>query len=229
MKESETIQLEFERFINDKMYPCVAARAAMSRGHVPCFIAADMTSEEDDKRILQFIYDFLSQFRDAKSSLHSAALIFTRPENIAEQTFEIFFWERLQSLSNLDARNYSYDRRVSADPTHHNFSFSLGEEAFFIIGLHPNSSRPSRRFRYPAIVFNPHAQFDQLREAGQYEKMKNVVRKRDKHYSGSINPMLGDFGDASEAIQYTGRQYDEQWTCPLHIKHGKNHDHFPPQ
>lgn len=223
---SENIIAEFKNFINEKSYPCVAARAAISRGNVPCFVAADMGSDKDDEGILQFIYDFISHFRDAKNSLHSAAVIFKNPEMISEELYETFFWKRLQSLWNLDATAFPYDKHVSADPADRHFSFSLGEEAFFIIGLHPNSARTARRFRFPAIVFNPHVQFDQLRKAGQYEKMKDIVRKRDKHYSGSINPMLHDFGETSEARQYTGRQYDGHWTCPLKIRHGRNHNYF---
>lgn len=226
MKEgSENIIAEFESYITDKRYPCVAARAAMSRGNVPCFVAADMGSDEDDARIIQFIYDFILHFQNTNGSLHSVAVIFREPQNITEDVYETFFWQRLQALSNLDAEKFPYDPHVSADPTDPNFSFSLGEEAFFIIGLHPESARSSRRFKYPAMVFNPHVQFDRLREAGQYEKMKSIVRARDTHYSGSINPMLRDFGEASEAMQYTGRQYDKQWTCPLHIRHGNNKDH----
>lgn len=225
---SEDILVAFDSFIRDKSYPCVAARAALAHGNVPCLVAADMESAEEDERILGFIHNFVSGFRKKKDVLQSAAVIFRGPENITEQSYERCFWQRLQALALLDAKHFSYDPRVSADPSHQNFSFSLAEEAFFIIGLHPASSRPSRRFGYPAIIFNPHAQFDRLREAGQYEKMKSVVRKRDTRYSGSVNPMLQDFGKASESLQYTGRQYDAQWTCPLHITHGKK-DHSPPE
>ncbi len=105
------------------------------------------------------------------------------------------------------------------NPSAPEFSFSLKEEAFFIIGLHPASSRPARQFKYPALVFNPHLQFEQLREANKYQSIKYAVRKRDIAYSGSINPMLTDFGEASEVYQYSGRKYDEQWQCPLKIKH----------
>jgi len=221
---SADIIAAFVSFIRDKNYPCVAARAALTRGNVPCLIARDMKTADDDERIFEFIHDFVSKFRQQEGVLQSAAVIFKGPARITEQSYEKFFWTRLQALCTLDAKHFGYDERVSADPSHPNFSFSLAEEAFFIIGLHPGSSRRSRRFSYPAIIFNPHAQFDRLRAAGQYEKLKNIVRKRDKHYSDSVNPMLNDFGHASEAMQYTGRHYDEQWTCPLHIPHG-NKDH----
>lgn len=220
----ENILEEFENFIFDGTYPCVAARAAVSRGHLPCLVAHNMDQADDDARILLFIYDFVMQFRKAKTALHSAAVIFTGPEKITEEHFETFLWDRLQCLSKLDAGKFRYDGRVSPNPASPHFSFSLCEEAFFIIGLHPGSSRPARRFKYPAMVFNPHTQFDNLRAGHQYDKMKKIVRKRDKIYSGSINPMLKDFGEASEAMQYTGRQYEAEWTCPLHITHGSENN-----
>jgi FPC/CPF motif-containing protein YcgG len=49
--------------------------------------------------------------------------------------------------------------------------------------------------------------------------MKDVVRKRDIAYSGSVNPMLTDFGNASEVYQYSGRKYEDTWQCPLKINH----------
>ena len=110
-------------------------------------------------------------------------------------------WQRLQALSDLDAQRHDYDKRVSADPFSPEFSFSIKGEAFYLIGLHTNSSRQARSFKYPTIVFNPHAQFEKLRETTKYANLKGVVRKRDITYSGSINPMLDDFGEASEVYQ----------------------------
>lgn len=127
-------------------------------------------------------------------------------------------WMRLQALSDLDAEMYPYDGRVNPDPQSDQFSFSLKEEAFFVIGLNPQSSRPARRFKYPTLVFNPHAQFEELRALKRYDKMKNIVRKKDVALSGSINPMLNDFGDSSEVYQYSGLRYDHNWQCPFKYK-----------
>ena len=172
--------------------------------------------------ILQFLYDFVDDYRNSKEFYHSAAIIFKGPEFINEEMFDELLWQRLQALADLDAENYSFDKRVNNAPSSPNFSFSIKEEAFYIIGLHANSSRQSRKFRYPTLVFNPHAQFEELRETSKYEIMKNVVRKRDIAYSGSVNPMLEDFGKSSEVYQYSGRKYDDTWQCPLKINHADN-------
>ena len=205
--------------ISTKEFPCVAAKEAVARQQVSCFVAGHMACPADDCAILHFIYSFIDKYRSEKDIFHSAAVIFRKPDIFNEDMFESLMWEKLQSLSDLDAQRYGYDKRVSPDPFSEKFSFSVKEEAFFILGLHPKSSRITRQFSYPVLVFNPHAQFEKLRETTQYTKLKNIVRKRDIAYTGSINPMLDDFGSSSEVYQYSGKQYDQAWACPLKINH----------
>lgn len=212
---------EYKSYINCKDFVCVAAKAALARQQISCMVAGHIACPKDDVEILKFLYSFIDKYRSSKELYHSVAIIFEEPQHTSEEMFDDFLWQRLQSLSNLDAKFYPYDNRVNADPSSPDFSFSLKEEAFFVIGLHPSSSRAVRQFKYPAIVFNPHAQFEYLKEVDKYQQLKKVVRKRDLAYSGSINPMLQDFGEASEVYQYSGRQYDNQWKCPLNILHGK--------
>jgi FPC/CPF motif-containing protein YcgG len=192
----------------------VAAKAALTRDQMHIFVAGHLACPKDDRDILDFIYKFVDQYRAADNDFHTACIIFPETHPINEETFDGLLWSRLQALSDLDAQDYPYDMRVDADPSSPQFSFSLKEEAFFIIGLFPGSSRDARRFRYPVIVFNPHAQFEELRSLKRYDKMKNIVRKRDVALSGSINPMLQDFGNDSEVYQYSGMRYDKNWECP---------------
>jgi FPC/CPF motif-containing protein YcgG len=217
--ENVAIVAQFEAYLSQEDFPCVAARAAVTRKQVKSIIAENMACPKDDRMILDFLYDFVDEYRASGEMFYSAAVIFKGPDNTREAMFDALLWERLQSLSNIDAKNYPYDQRVSGDPTSKDFSFSLKEEAFFVVGLHPASSRLMRQFAYPVLVFNPHDQFEQLRQTRGYANMKNIIRKRDKAYSGSINPMLQDFGNSSEVYQYSGRKYDESWKCPLNIKH----------
>jgi FPC/CPF motif-containing protein YcgG len=212
---------EYREYVNNKEFACVAAKAALAKQQIHCMVGGHMACPRDDDAILQFLYQFIDVYRNSAEIYHSAAVIF-EPSGIAsEEMFDSLLWQRLQALSVLDARNYFYDSRVEGVPTSPKFSFSLKQEAFFIIGLHPNSSRLVRQFKYPALVFNPHQQFEQLKETNKYESLKKVVRKRDLSVSGSINPMLEDFGEASEVYQYSGRQYDKNWLCPLNVYHGK--------
>ena len=125
-----------------------------------------------------------------------------------EAAFEVFLWERLQSLTDKDGwHGQQHDARVSAHPADPHFSLSFANEAFFVVGLHPNSSRPARRFRCPAIAFNPHDQFEVLRKQNLYAGMREKITARDEALAGSSNPMLHTYGEKSEASQYSGPLY----------------------
>jgi hypothetical protein len=81
--------------------------------------------------------------------------------------------------------------------------------------LHPGASRPARRFVRPALVFNLHDQFEQLRAQGRYEKLRASIVERDIALAGAPNPMLARHGSISEARQYSGRMVEQDWTCPF--------------
>src|SRR5690606_8792400 len=123
--------------------------------------------------------------------------------------------KHLLRMHDVDAPLHPWDGTVSADPEDPCFSFSIGGRAWYVIGLHPEASRKARRLGTVALVFNPHAQFDQLRTRGKYSTVRNQIRQRDRHLQGSINPMLADHGEASEARQYAGRAVESSWGCPF--------------
>ena len=75
-------------------------------------------------------------------------------------------------------------------------------------------SAPARRFVHPALVFNLHDQFEQLRAEGRYEKLRASILERDVALAGNENPMLARHGEVSEARQYSGRPVDNDWQCP---------------
>lgn len=213
---------EYFSFLNEKAFPCIGAKVASGSGTIKCMVAGHLDCPSDDETILDFLYQFVDVWRQSSSLYNSAAVIFTEPRLLTEHEFETCMWHRLQALADLDSRHFIYDRRVSSDPGDSTFSFSLKEEALYIIGLHSLSSRKARQFKYPTFVFNPHAQFEELKKRSKFESLKAVVRKRDILYSGSVNPMLADFGSDSEARQYSGANHISGWQCPLIIKDGKN-------
>jgi FPC/CPF motif-containing protein YcgG len=210
---------EYLDFIRDKDFPCIAAKAAVAENQIKIFVADHLAYTKDDVEILNFLYCFVDEYRAAEKTYHSAVIIFKEPEECSEEMFSNLLWKKLQSISNLDAAKYAWDRRVEQDVASPAFSFSIKEEAFYVIGLHVNSSRKSRQFKYPSLVFNPHDQFEKLRASNKYTAMKDAVRKRDVKLSGSVNPMLADFGKSSEVFQYSGLRYDSNWKCPFAAKH----------
>ncbi len=197
-------------------FPCVGAKAALARGTLQVLACNRIDSAWDDLRIHDELLRFAQAYRDEPALFRSLAVVFEGPDDLDEETFEAALWQRAQSLSDKDVwRGQGYDAAVSADPESPHFSLSFGGEAFFIVGLHPNASRPARRFSRPAMVFNLHDQFETLRAQGRYEGMREKIMVRDEAVAGSRNPMLTRHGEASEARQYSGRAVDAGWKCPF--------------
>lgn len=207
----------FRGFIHQTDFPCVGAKSALAKGTLDVIVARDIGSNWDDRRIYDGITRIVQNYREDRALFQSFAVIFEGPLDLDEKTFENFLWARAESLTNKDTwLGTSRDARVSNDPDDPHFSLSFGEEAFFIVGLHPNASRPARRFERPVLVFNLHDQFEQLREQGRYERMRAKIIERDVALAGSVNPMLARHGTISEARQYSGRNVAEpEWKCPF--------------
>ena len=214
MEEQQIIE-EFKLFLKDKSYPCVAAKAALDREQLDFFVAEHMACPSDDKKILQFLYNFIDVYRTAEKFYHTAIIIFKGPEIYNEDMFENLMWQRLQALSDLDSEKYHDDKRVASDPNDPHYSYSIKEEAFFINGMHPASGRRSRQFKFPCLVMNPHQQFVKLKEMNKYFKMRKSIRVKDEAYCGSENVMARDFYFDPETFQYSGRIYNRDWKCPL--------------
>lgn len=207
--------------VADRAFPCVGAKAALARGTLKVLACRSIDSAWDDVRIHDALMHFARDYRADPSLFRSFAIVFEGPDNLDEPSFERALWKRVQSLSDKDVwRGQDYDPRVSPDPANPHFSLSFGGEAFFIVGLHPNASRPARRFARPAMVFNLHDQFEKLRAEGKYEGMREKIMMRDEALAGSRNPMLARHGEASEARQYSGRAVPDGWQAPFQY-HGE--------
>ncbi|MBJ6123326.1 guanitoxin biosynthesis heme-dependent pre-guanitoxin N-hydroxylase GntA [Sphingomonas mollis] len=202
--------------IAEATFPCVGAKAAVAKGTLEVLSCNRIDSAWDDVRIHDGLLHFAAAYRADPALFRSFAVVFDEPVTLDEETFERKLWDRIQSLSDKDVwRGQDYDARVSADPDSPHFSLSFGGEAFFVVGLHPNASRPARRFARPTMVFNLHDQFTTLREQGRYETMREKIMVRDEAIAGSRNPMLTRHGELSEARQYSGRAVDPVWRCPF--------------
>jgi hypothetical protein len=207
---------DFRTFLSRADYPCVGAKSALARGQMQFIVARDIRSAWDDLRIYAGLFNFAEMYRAKQALFQSFVLIFRGPDNLDEAAFESFLWKRIQSLTDKDIwHGQAHDARVSPDPSDPHFSVSFAHEAYFVIGLHPQASRPARRFAVPAIIFNPHDQFETLRQQGRYAGLHEKISKRDEALAGSRNPMLQAFGENSEAKQYSGRVVDASWQCPF--------------
>ena len=207
----------FRAFIKQPEFPCVGAKSALAKGQMRIVVGRDLRSGWDDLRILPSLMGIAQDYARDPVPFQSLAVLFEEDAGLSEEEFEQHLWQRVQSLTDKDAwLGQQPDPRVSSDPDDPHFSLSFGGEAFFVVGLHPHASRPARRFERPALVFNLHDQFEQLRESGLYEKLRGTILDRDIKLAGDVNPMLARHGTISEARQYSGRAVEPQWKCPMH-------------
>ncbi len=210
----------FHEFVADAHFPCLAAKATLRPGrdddddvHVYGVLGSVSVSDA----LATDLGRFARRMSSVAHRLTAFVAIFTGRPPASERAFERRLWVQLQLLHERDDPATGWDPTVSADPDDPRFSFSFAGTAFFVVGLHPKSSRLARRFRYPALVFNPHEQFERLRREGGFERLRDRIRARDIALQGSINPTLADFGEQSEAAQYAGRDTTAgAWRCPFH-------------
>lgn len=205
----------FEAFIRQDGYPCMGAQAAVNGKTYALGIFDGMQDYDVVPNLRDGLSQYLENVRGKASSFMTYIAIFRRDNFDDEAEFEKALWNLLSKLHAYDAKTHSWSEGVSDDPSDENFSFSIMGEPFFMVGLHPESSRKSRRFEYTAIAFNLHEQFEFLREKGRYRHLKSAIREKEMEFSGSINPMLSDFGDGLEAAQYSGRAVGKDWKCPF--------------
>ncbi|MFW5408201.1 guanitoxin biosynthesis heme-dependent pre-guanitoxin N-hydroxylase GntA [Pectobacterium brasiliense] len=215
---SPVVLKEFIKYVGSKHFACIGAKTAAA---METLIHRDCSGES--KLTLGDAYGFLRQFcsqrEDISMTNSTFVLTFSDKEFADEASFESFVWITLAEMHTFDRKaGFSWSDECSSDPTSPEFGFSLVNEPFFVVGLHPLSSRESRRSPFPALVFNAHRQFRHLKQLGMFEKMQAEIRRREINIQGDLNPNLSNFGDESEARQYAGNATASDWTCPFSKK-----------
>jgi FPC/CPF motif-containing protein YcgG len=212
------VEAEFRAFVGDPRFSCLAGKGVVRGGGCEIAVYGRLGSARSARLLARDLAAFVETTPADGSGLHAFAAVFPTGAPESEEEFERRLWNQIQLLHERDAPDAGWDPHVSADPADSHFSFSFAGRAMFVVGLHPASSRLARRFRWPALVFNPRAQFERLRAEGRFERLRETVREREIALQGTLNPNLADFGESSEARQYAGRAVEADWRCPFHRK-----------
>lgn len=210
------VEEEFRDFIIAQKHPCLMANTVFQMENYHLRVYDNIQCDNTAKAVLSDIENYLANYNFESNTFESLIICFKDNDFKTETQFEKALWDFLQKLHNND--NAPWDPTVSQDPNNPNFSFSIKGKAFYIVGMHPNSSRLARQAPYCTLVFNLHWQFEKLREMGTYQRVKKRIRERDEMLQGSINPVLRDHGSESETKQYSGRKVDSSWKCPFQHK-----------
>jgi uncharacterized protein len=193
-------------------YPCLGAKAVFRTDRATTRTYRRLGSRAAAGALLADLRAFAAGV-DLDDGFASFLAVFTEPQVVDEAHFEALLWAQLRAIHDEDGTQWA--EGVASDPDDPHFAFSAGGTAYFVVGLHPRASRLARRAPAPTLVFNLHEQFERLRAEGRFPRMRDRIRARDEALQGSVNPMVGDHGAASEARQYAGRRVGPQWQAPF--------------
>lgn len=211
MREADVLAT-LESLVLHQEYPCLGARSVFTRERATVRVFESLGGEESATRLIEGLREFAERI-DPTEGFASFVAVFRGPQDLDEREFEQLLWRELEVIHEADGTAWNPD--VSSDPDNPHFAFSVAGTAFFVVGLHPHASRIARRTPWPTLVFNLHEQFEELRASGQFERMRDTIRRRDEQLQGSINPMVEDHGSGSEARQYSGRSVPDDWSAPF--------------
>lgn len=218
--DSEAIIREFEQDISSLVfgdnYPCIAALKTLSTRQYEVGVYGTLGEGVHSQRLASALLAYRDKQKQTDSLELAYFAVFPELIQMDEEDFEQRLWQELFYLTEVPSIDHTWDPAFSNNPNDKNFCFSLGGTAFFVVGLHLNSSRLSRRIRYPTLVFNVYEQFKTLAGRNRYHPMIQANRKRDLMFQGNVNPMSEKYNDVWESIQFSGRDNKENWICPFH-------------
>ncbi len=202
----------FRGFVLNPQFSCVGAKSAVMHESYRLGVYDQLAGPGATAGLCRDLFTFTREVEASESSdFQTFVAIFREPIGVDEREFERLLWAQLREIHARDAKVHDWATEASPDPDDPHFAFSFAGSSFFIVGLHPRSSREARRFPWPTLVFNPHAQFEHLKQEGRWERLQAVIRAREEQLQGSLNPNLADYGTASEARQYSGRAVEADW------------------
>lgn len=213
------IHSQFRATILSPAFPCLGGAGAVRRGDYRFAVYDRLGSPE----AIAACADDLVQFtQETPAGAHPVAVFvaaFDGPIIPTEEGFETALWEQLRGIHecdsgrDLDGRAGGVHRPLSEtekdDP-----GFVFCDREFFVVGLHPASSRWARRFAWPTLVFNALTHSEELQRAGKYGRMQEKTLARDLRLQGTENPSL----PFSQVAQFSGRKVDADWECPVELE-----------
>lgn len=215
-EKHQFIHKQLRALVTSKEFPCIGAKAAFSAGTYRIGIYKSMQEEGAILGVCHDLVEFINEQKSMPGNFTTYIACFENTIVNSEDHFEELLWGLLQNLHDKDKVFFKWDDTISKDPDNPSFTICFGEVAFFLVGMHPASSRFARKFAYPTVVFNAQYQFEKLKEEGRFENMKKVIREKDaKINDGQINPNLGDLHAVSAAGQFGTKAKESNWKCPF--------------
>jgi FPC/CPF motif-containing protein YcgG len=207
------IHSQFRGMILSPAFPCLGGTGAVRRGDYRFAVYGPLGSDEAIWQCASDLAQFLVESPPHSNPVAVFVVAFHGPLIATEAGFEASLWQHLRGIHRLDpwleATQCENRETEDGDP-----GFFFGDRDFFIVGLHPASSRWARRFGWPILVFNALTHSDQLRISGKYDRMREKILARDHRLQGIDNPSLS----FSQISQFSGRGVGADWQCPVKFK-----------
>ncbi len=137
--KSRLNRINFDKFIIENDHPCVMAKTIFSSKKYMLRSYSNFGSYLSARKILNDIRYYLNALEVMGDGYYSFIAVFDDDIKLNELQYEVLLWEQLKKNHTIDDSNW--DSEVSSDPKDHAFSFSILGQAFYIVGMHPNSSR----------------------------------------------------------------------------------------
>ena len=214
LERARSAEAAIGELISKKNYPCIAAIRSYHDDDYQVGLYGRIGHADTWRELRRDLLFFLQEQKKSASIYLTFWAIF-EPGTLSEDDFERAMWAELSALTSEESKDQDWRDPAHADPSSKEFRFSLEGSEFFVVGLHPQSSRLGRRFSRPALVFNVFEQFEELERQGAYGPMVAQNRIRDTRFQGSVNPMVAEHGDEWEAIQFSGKVSGPEWKCPF--------------
>lgn len=205
-KAEESYFDHFKNFILESDHPCLMAQAVVKASRAACKVYKEFDQVETTHTLKNDLDKFVVKHGNDNENFRSFVAIFPDFRIYNEIDLEKLLWKRLQLLQDVAVKNSSWDQPLNADPKEPNFSFSIAGKMFYVVGLHPKSSKNSRKAPAPTLIFNLYDQFERLKEdEGIFHEIRNKIRHRDYMVQGFINPLERGIGVGYKARQYRRR------------------------
>lgn len=209
------VHAQLRAMVLDPAFSCIAGRSALKNGDCRFGFYPEMATEAATLGLGRDLRRFVVEQTQMGDVLSTFFASFAGPCVSTEDAFEALLWKQLQMLHDAEADFEPWDPAASSNPDDASFYISLAGRAFFIVGLHAASSRFTRRFAWPTLVFNAKFLFERLHETNQFSKFQEIIRKREMRLQGDLNPNVHDI-ERSVVRQYSGRRAEDDWRCPFH-------------
>ena len=220
MTDNAEALAQLTEFIHTEEFSCLGARAALKRDAITHQHYASLGDENSAQANYRDLLKYAQELPEALSakSFRTFVATFDGPGGVLDECeFEGLIWRHLQVMHDIDCLEHGLFPGASSDPREPNFGFHAGSHPFFVVGLHPGSSRASRRFGRPAVAFNSNVQFALLGE--KFFSMQDAIRKREMENNGSVNPSFAHYEYRQPARHFSGRFTTADWECPYVSRH----------